>query len=134
MPQTTRRIRPPPTRLLRVIYEHHRWLESDGMIGERLGSHEEVYDFSALDLEGVDLSLGILNSSQFDGSRLRNAWLIRARLSGATFRNADLVGARFDDAEMHAACVAGADYSGAIFDGVDRTAIIWTAKEDGTLG
>lgn len=112
--------------LLRVLGEHHAWLDGKGA-GRRA-------DLTRLDLSGVSLrgkSLKYADMAEVDlsgadlaGADLSGANLVRANLNGADLRNVNLTGADLSDADLR-----GARLAGATLDGVE----LWRANLRGCV-
>lgn len=100
--------------LLRVLGEHHAWLEGTGM-GRRA-------DLTRLNLSGVnlsgknlahaDLAETDLSGADLSGADLTGANLVRANLSGANLHNAYFADADLSEADLRDAVLTGAKLEG----------------------
>jgi hypothetical protein len=118
---------PPPPPILRKLRAHERWLRSRGEEGKRFSS--SYMDFIDLNLDGVDLSLGLLTGCHFEGSSLCKAWFIGARLDDADLYGCDIRGARFDYADLELATFIGATFNRASFKGAKKELTIWSERD-----
>lgn len=83
--------------LANVLYDHKRWLDSDGNEG------------SCADLRDADLCRADLSYANLRGANLRGANLRGAKLFRADLRGAKLFGADLRRADLHGADLRGAD-------------------------
>lgn len=80
------------------------------------GSQLPNTDFSESDLTKANLMSGNFERSSFEGAKLVNTLMRKAKLGGSDFSNADLSGARLDEAD-----VEGVGWDGIVYD----EATIW---------
>jgi len=111
-----------------MIYDHQRWLATNGRFGKRL----EVRDGLQLkdcDCEGVDFSGAILDGGvQFKGGSVRGACFVGTSLSEATFDSCDVGDADFTRANLSWATFA-TNHKDARFEGSDFANTAWSAEE-----
>ncbi len=111
------------TRALQVILEAHRkWLESDGVKGERANlreAHLISVDLRGVPLRGAVLQEANLQGAHLEGADLRGADLRQANLREAHLERADLVEANLHRADLSLANVSAADLSAADLSAAD---------------
>jgi uncharacterized protein YjbI with pentapeptide repeats len=120
--------RPPPLSVLRSIYDHQRWLTSNGRFGKRF--NREALEFENCDFDGVELSGANLAFARFIGGTLRGARFLGATLSDARFISCDVEGANFTGAELVRATFA-TNHEGASFEGANLQQVAWSEEEAG---
>lgn len=92
--------------LLRLLFDHQRWLNSNGHFGKRFDDDDfGPLRFQLCDLDGIDLSFanlehvtfngGSVKGARFIGANLKHAWFDRCDVAAADFTNADLTWANF---------------------------------------
>jgi hypothetical protein len=118
--------RQPPVSVLRSIYDHQRWLASNGRFGKRF--NREAVEFEACDFDGVDLSGANLAFAHFHGGTLRAARFVGATLSNAQFISCNVDGANFTGAELFRATFA-TNHEAATFEGAHLQEIAWSEEE-----
>lgn len=127
MSKAEARNRAPPARLLRKIFDHHRWLQSHGSYGERLQiDNAEFFD---LDLRGVDLSYAVLEEAHFRGGSLAGAQLVAAYLPWAKFENCELAKTNFSQSNLTRAAFL-TDHARAVFEGSILVNTAWNRDGD----
>ena len=87
-----------PLPMFRMLFEHQRWLNSDGRFGDRLDGLGLL--FKDCDLEGIDFSEAGLIYATFNGGSLRGARFVGAELYWAKFEACDVAGADFSEADL----------------------------------
>lgn len=143
-------LRPPPPELQRRLDLHRLWLETEGREGVQIGSDtDEPLDCVGIAVDGIDLSLALLSSSDFAGSSLRGAWFFGADLEAGVLAGCDLSGSRFDSANLRLAdlkraicrgirldradltgtVMYGSDCAGASFEGTSMEKTLWTPDQ-----
>jgi uncharacterized protein YjbI with pentapeptide repeats len=118
--------RPPPVSALRSIFDHQRWLTSNGRFGKRLV--REALEFENCDLAGVDLTGAHLAFASFVGGTLKGARFVGADLSNARFISCDIEGANFTGAQLGRA-VFLTNHEAATFDGASFDETAWSEAE-----
>jgi hypothetical protein len=84
--------------LFRLLFEHQRWLNSEGRFGERLDGME--FWFKDCDLDGVDFTEAGLLYATFEGGSVRGARFVGAELYWAKFEACDVARADFSKADL----------------------------------
>jgi len=106
--------------LLRELFEHHRWLASEGQFGTQLALKQdsEAYrkDICNCDLDGVEFSRAAFAHVQFVLCSLKNARFKGAQLDHVVFLGCDLTGTDFGDAKIINICFEETNYKRAYFD------------------
>jgi len=102
--------------LLRVLTEHHTWLEKNGRFGQRA-------DLSGLNLEGIkvpktnfslaDMAGTNLAGADLEGADMQGVNLVRSCLRDANLRRANLQDADLSDVDLRGANLTGANLKGA---------------------
>ncbi|HTB11109.1 MAG TPA: pentapeptide repeat-containing protein [Bryobacteraceae bacterium] len=118
--------RPPPAALLRRLFDHQRWLTSQGRYGKMLKGSELV--FENCDLAGVDFSKVDLEFSTFRGGSVRGALFRDATLFCTTFDRCDVAGADFGNANLRWAAFI-TNHDEAAFEGADLTRTAWNRSQ-----
>jgi uncharacterized protein YjbI with pentapeptide repeats len=91
--------KPPPARVLELLYNHQRWLQTKGRFGKRLVG---VLRCEACDFDGVDFSRARIESgSYFLSCSFKGARFARTRFVGTQFDWCD-----FTDTDFKSACVS----------------------------
>jgi hypothetical protein len=116
--------------LFKLLFDHQRWLNSNGRFGERFGSPEPEPGllFYYCDLDGVDLSKARLEGAYFEGGSLRGARFAGVDLIHATFESCDVEGADFSGARLDWATLA-TNHEKACFDGASCDHVVFTMEE-----
>ena len=78
----------------KIIYNHKKWLQSDGAEGER--ANLSSADLSSADLSYANLSSADLSYADLSYANLSSAYLISADLSSANLSSANLISADLD--------------------------------------
>jgi uncharacterized protein YjbI with pentapeptide repeats len=115
----------PPARILRLLIDHQRWLNSKGQFGAQLDRDELLFD--ACDLRGVDLSGALLSDACFRGGSLRGARFVGAELPYVVFPGCDLEGADFSNSRLCDATFI-ANHEKACFDGANLDRVAWNEE------
>jgi len=119
-------LRSPPPKILRLLVEHQRWLNTGGQFGEQLDQDEiQLVD---MDLDGIDFSGAKLPWVCFHRSSLRGARFGGAKLRHARFISCNIEGADFSNAELQEAVFA-TNHEKAYFEGADLTETAWSLEE-----
>lgn len=118
---------------------HAESLSNSLFVREAVMGGNELLPFSALNLEGAQLSGLRLAGADFSDADLRDAELKRSDLTGATLVEADLTGADLagavlagadlSEANLDGTEVSGVDFTGAVLDEVDLSAAFYVAGE-----
>ena len=133
--------------MTKILYEHQKWLDSDGKEGIRArlsGESLGHLDLTGANLRKADLSNAHLENADMRGANLgrallRKAHLEKAKLDGAILDRASLVQAQLSEASLRKASLfqtrlVRADLSGANLVGADLSkAILSRSKMSGAL-
>jgi uncharacterized protein YjbI with pentapeptide repeats len=118
--------RPPPTRLLRRLFDHQRWLNTDGRFGAQLVESE--LEIVNCDLAGVNFSRAEIDYAYFAGGTVKGATFRGTFLYNATFDACDVEDADFTDANLSWANFL-TNHEKARLDGADVTRTAWNKAQ-----
>ena len=125
-------VRYPSPPLLCEIFDHERWLRSEGRHGRRLEIHgpsnRSIFVWKRPDLNAVDFSKALLENVVFDGASLKAARFKDAELHGVQFSECDVAGADFTGAKCEDVSFNGSNYRQAHFDNVDTAHVHWEGQ------
>lgn len=111
------RARRPENALKQRLRSHQRWLDSQGVSGQRFVLRKHLRtDFSRQRLERIQSKRAFVMFSRFDRASLRAAHLFNADCSTASFRGADLRNSDLREAILYGADFRKADLRGARLD------------------
>jgi uncharacterized protein YjbI with pentapeptide repeats len=111
---------------LRLLFEHQRWLNSQGRFGRQLVA--EGLKFINLDLDGVDLSYARLPYAYFEGGSMRGCRFVGTFLHSATFDKCDIEETDFTNADLRWA-IFETNHEQACFDKANLYRTAWTLEE-----
>jgi uncharacterized protein YjbI with pentapeptide repeats len=120
--------RPPPVAILRLLFEHQRWLNSQGRFGKRLDEQNGL-QFENYDLSGVDFSGATLDWAYFRGGSVKGARFIGASLLSAVFNECDVADADFSNAKLRCATFATNSEHASSFEGAELADTAWDADQ-----
>lgn len=123
-----RRFKSTPPELIEQIYQHQRWLASNGRAGERL--EVDRLDCYMLDLAGVDLSQARLKKADFFACDLSTCRFVNADLENAVISDCQLRNTSFTGADLRESYWAGSNYAEADLEGADTKAARWHPRDD----
>ena len=126
MTDSERSGRHPPVGVMRVIFDHQRWLSSNGRFGRRMV--REGLDFNDCDLAGVDFSGADLTFTNFNRGSLNGARFVGATLQNSEFRNCDVEGTDFSGADLFGALFV-TNHTAAVFEGANLEKVAWNLEE-----
>ena len=98
--------------LQRKIFDHERWIGSNGQRGAR--AEMDGADLDRVDLREANLSGASLRGANLTQSALSRVKLVMTDLSGANLNDANLIGADLSGANLSYASLIGADLSGCL--------------------
>jgi uncharacterized protein YjbI with pentapeptide repeats len=115
---------------LEQLFNHHRWLASQGRFGERLvlvgSSQGKLY--RNVNLHGVDFSRALLVNVSFISAGLREAHFSGAELRGVIFFSCDVAGADFTDSKLEQVSFKKSNHRQAHFNNVDIEKVYWNGE------
>lgn len=112
--------------MLRRLFDHQRWLNSNGRYGKRLVGNELL--FESCDLEGADLSKAEIEFAYFIGGSVKSARFLSSNLLFATFEGCDVEGTDFSNANLRWATFL-TNHEKAQFAGADLTRTAWNLEQ-----